>query len=290
MGWMFRRHPSLILIGTHHKAGTHWLAGIFRAIAEKHFLGLYEGPQLADLSRYDLFFQDHSDFTLNTLKNYRGLHMVRDPRDIIVSGCFYHQRAEESWMHIPRKRYEGLSYVQRINSFDTVQEQLLFEMEHIGLLTLRDMYSWNYRNKHFLEVQYENLIDDRELTEFRKVFTFLQKDNSVLAQFHIDDLLQLAHDNSLFSGKVNDGGHVRSGEASQWREHFDTKLSQRFVELFGDLLIRLGYEQDHSWAGLDKPPAGPPQCEALTIFDVLYHPQDIEYKVEVKAGRRPLEP
>ncbi len=282
---MFRRKPPLILIGTHHKAGTHWLAGIFRSIAETFSLQLLEGDQPAALQDNELFFQDHSVFDLASIGRYRGIHMIRDPRDIIVSGCFYHLRAEEEWLHIPRQRYGGLSYVEKINSFQSMQEKLLFEMEHIGVLTLNDMLSWNYKNKQFLEIKYEELINDQELTGFRRIFEFLQKGRTPLSSAPLDELLSLAHDNSLFSGKVEDGDHVRSGETSQWHRYFDQALSQRFLELFGDILIRLGYEKDHSWANQSQLPSAVPECESLSIFDVLYHPTDTEYQDEVAAGR-----
>lgn len=282
---MFPRQPPLILIGAHHKAGTHWLTGIFRHIAAQHNLQLLEGEQPDTLSGCDIFFQDHSAFKLSKLKRYRGLHMIRDPRDIIVSGCFYHQRAEEEWLHLPRRRYEGMSYVGKINSFTSQQEQLLFEMEHIGVLTLKDMLAWNYRNRNFLEIKYENLIGDLELEGFREAFKFLQKGGTALSTIPLEELVSHAHDNSLLSGKVDDGGHVRSGEASQWRDYFDDALSQRFLELFGDILIQLGYEKDHSWANFTGDAPGRLQCESLSIFDVLYHPEDVEYQKEVTAGR-----
>ncbi len=268
---MFQRERPLVVIGTHHKAGTNWLAGIFRAIAQGHLLALYEGPQLADLGRYDMFFQDHSHFTLSALRRYRGLHMVRDPRDVIVSGCFYHQRADEPWLHVPRPRFGGLSYMERLNGLATPRERLLFEMEHIGRVTLGDMSRWNYRNRRFFEVRYERLIEDRRLDEFRRVFAFLRRGGSALGRVPMDGLLELAHDHSLFSGKVARGGHIRSGAPEQWREHFDERLARRFLELFGDLLVRLGYEPDHRWAG-DlaglRVPRRPPR-ESLDIFDVL---------------------
>jgi Sulfotransferase domain len=39
----------------------------------------------------------------------------------------------------------------------------------------------------------------------------------------------------------------RSGKKAGWKAEFTPELSRRFDEVAGDLLIRLGYEQDHSW-------------------------------------------
>jgi hypothetical protein len=42
--------------------------------------------------------------------------VIRDPRDVIVSGANYHCKADEPWLHIPEKRFGGLTYHQKINS------------------------------------------------------------------------------------------------------------------------------------------------------------------------------
>jgi hypothetical protein len=39
----------------------------------------------------------------------------------------------------------------------------------------------------------------------------------------------------------------RRGKPGEWREHFDEPQKRLFKELTGDLLIRLGYEEDDSW-------------------------------------------
>jgi hypothetical protein len=39
----------------------------------------------------------------------------------------------------------------------------------------------------------------------------------------------------------------RSGKAGGWREHFSPEHKRQFLEIAGDLLIRLGYEADDKW-------------------------------------------
>ena len=39
----------------------------------------------------------------------------------------------------------------------------------------------------------------------------------------------------------------RRGKAGAWREHFSPETKALFKEVSGDLLIRLGYEEDHNW-------------------------------------------
>ena len=41
--------------------------------------------------------------------------MIRDPRDCVVSGYFYHLWTNEAWAHQPQDLFNGLSYQQHLN-------------------------------------------------------------------------------------------------------------------------------------------------------------------------------
>jgi hypothetical protein len=77
--------------------------------------------------------------------------LIRDPRDVIVSGCFYHQSAEEAWLQVPQRRLGGLSYQEKLRSYASFDDQLLFEMENPGVHTIRQMLEWGYSNPLFWE-------------------------------------------------------------------------------------------------------------------------------------------
>lgn len=237
------RLPYRIMVGTHHKTGSSWMRNLFTAIGKAHSLRCFIGEQ-KDLPRcYDIFFQDHSrfDFKYST-GAYRGLHLIRDPRDIIISGAFYHQNSKESWLHKPMPILGGQTYQEALNRRETMADKILFEMEYAGKHTLGEMLSWNYANPHFFEAKYEEFIADVDLRVFRGIFAFLGFPDT-----EMDGLLEIAYANSLFSGQVNDPSHVRSGQPQQWRDHFDEIHRRRFLELFGDALVRLGYEKDDAW-------------------------------------------
>jgi hypothetical protein len=63
----------------------------------------------------------------------------------------------------------------------------------------------------------------------------------------IPAVLAIAHRASLFSHHAKATDHVRSGQVAQWRQYFTPKHKGRFIELFGDALLQLGYEKDHDW-------------------------------------------
>ena len=113
-------------------------------------------------------------------------------------------------------------------------------MLHIGGSTIRDMLAWDYGRPAFYEAKYEDLIEDVELRRFRDIFTFLG-----YPEDQMDELLQIAFDGSLFSGRTS--AHVRSGQPRQWQSYFTKPLHRQFLEHFGDALVRLGYEQNDQW-------------------------------------------
>lgn len=231
-----------ILIGTHHKTGTVWLRSIFKKICLKYSLNFYDGIQDNLPEQFDVFLQDHSKFDVNSLgMEFFGIHLIRDPRDVIISGCFYHQKADEKWLHIPRNQFNGLTYQQKINSFKNIDDQILFEMENIGKATVLDMINWDYTNPYFLELKYEDLIVDIDMVLFNKIYSFLGFPESI-----IPNLIEISFNNSLFSKKVNNK-HIRSGKKNQWKKYFKQTHKERFIELFDDLLIQLGYEKDNNW-------------------------------------------
>jgi hypothetical protein len=233
-----------ILVGTHHKTGTVWLSAIFARICRDYRLSFFAGNQNDLPAGCRVFVQDHSKFDFDALSGpHRGLHLIRDPRDVIVSGCFYHQHSGEDWLHVRQAELGGASYAEKINSYRSLEDQILFEMEHIGAQSIREMLDWNYARPNFIEIKYEDLIEDHDLALFRRIFSFLGFPDP-----SIPELLEIARDGSLFSGNVGPSTHVRSGRSRQWPEHFTPRHRSRFIELFGDALVRLGYEPDDHWA------------------------------------------
>jgi hypothetical protein len=220
------------------------MLNIFRSICAGQGLSFYHGDQIHLPQYYDLFFQEHSKFELETLpKPYQGLHLIRDPRDVIVSAAFYHESCKkENWLLQSMKEFEGLSYQQSIANLPSLEKKLEFEMHHCSGNTIRDMLSWNYSNTNFYEAKYEDLVTDTKLIHFHNIFSFLG-----FSKDHMDKSLQIAFNNSLFSGKkIN--SHVRSGQPGQWKTCFTKKTYRLFLYLFEDALVQLGYEKNDQWS------------------------------------------
>ena len=150
-----------ILVGTHHKTGTVWMQKTFRQIAKT--LGLDFVNLLRDPPPYcgEVLFHPHSGFDDTiTAGDFRGLHLVRDPRDIAISALRYHRDLKELWLHEPRDEFGGVTYQEKLNSLSP-DEQFLFDLHGSTSDTLRQILAWRYDDPRFFEATYEQLITDQ---------------------------------------------------------------------------------------------------------------------------------
>ena len=233
----------LILVGTHHKTGTAWMLQLFEGFCTALGERLHGGPQDRLPPGTRVFFQSHSRFDFATLgRPYRGLHLIRDPRDVLISGARYHARASEPWLHERRRRFWGLTYQEAIRRRREIGDAVLFEMDHAGAHTIREMLAWDRDRPEFFEAKYEDLVEDRDLVLFRRLLLFLGYDAAVLPT-----LEAIIRERSLFGGQVSDPAHVSDGRPRQWREVFDARLRRCFRARFGDALERLGYDPGEEW-------------------------------------------
>ena len=244
------------VVATHHKTGTVWMNTTFRAICEAlgipfALIDLNTAVDPESCVAPMVFADSHSSFRhcrwMLADPRFRIFHLIRDPRDVIISGMHYHRTSKERWLFVPRAEFGGMDYQTKLNSLATDSERYLFEMANCGQKTLRRMLGWNYRRANGFECKYEDLVQDVDMSLFTRIATHLG---------FCEDELEVCRDvfwrNAMFGGKARRKGrihHIRSGEKGQWRTVFDRCLGEEFINRFGDALVKLGYEEDNSWVG-----------------------------------------
>jgi len=238
--------PELIVHCCHHRSGTVWFTRVLSTVARQYGLHFQLGEQDALKSSTEVFVQDHSQIDRSALPLYRGSHMIRDPRDMVVSGYHYHLWTEEDWARVPRAEYDGKSFQEALNEVGKKQGMIL-EMERFCREDLQDMLRWNYDDPAFLELKYEDVIAD-EASHFDALFKHYGFDKeAVEAGLEIAEYHNFQNVSGRSFGDVEEQSHLRSGRTSQWEDHFDEELKARFKELAGDAAVQLGYEEDNSW-------------------------------------------
>jgi hypothetical protein len=249
-----------IVVATHHKTGTVWMDGVFKAIAREigaEYVDFRseQGRLAQGLRRpfvlliYDSNFREHAD--LLNRDDVRLLHVIRDPRDVLISAMHYHKKSRESWLHEPIPGYDNVTYQRRLKALPTKFDQYIFEMEHSTAGTLYDLQHWQYGRANCFEARYEDLRQDAQLTHWQRISAFLGFDER---EQQISG--RCFWQNSLFGGLSRVGNkHVRSGDVEQWKRAFTKDLGYAFLLIFPDALQSLGYEANNSWVLKLRPPS-----------------------------------
>jgi hypothetical protein len=179
-------------------------------------------------------------FTTTLGKTGRATVFVfRDPRDVIISHVFYAtQMHEEHGMH--RYYTQVLKTMQeRINAAIQGVEEPGAELSSI-LEKYENYLGW-FDQTGVLCLRFEDLILDRQAA--LKRFLEYLSERGFIPQMPHDQAMAIL-EQAIVPQK---SGTFRKGRPGSWQEHFTETNKTMFKEVAGDLLIRLGYEENKNW-------------------------------------------
>lgn len=200
------------------------------------------------------------DIHWKVLPEYKGSHFIRDPRDMIVSGYYYHLWTKEKWCNDPvfdwarliahpyfsqyiesdKEKYPlNRSYKEYLNTLDK-EKGFILEMIFMSQ-NFTKMGKWNYHNPLILELKYEEIVGNKAEC-FRRIFEQYN--------FHpklIDRGVKIAKAFRLEKKIKSDTGPTRNGKHGQWYKELSPLVKSLFINAHGNLLIQLGYEKDMKW-------------------------------------------
>lgn len=250
----------LMCIATHHKGGTVWIKRVVRALSHAigvPWIGIWSDRHMNKVPETGAAFlcNWHGRFPKALWQSGESafLHVIRDPRDVLLSGCSYHQTAGEKgekFLHETRADLDGRSYQQHLNGLSSLNDKLLFEMKNKHADTLAEMRAWPYDDPHSIDLRYEDLMQDRDGTVFGAALKRLGLDAAGVAAG-----LRAFWDNSLFGGLADDAAregrlqsHISSGgRLRRWQNELPRAVGRIYADHFGKDLIALGYETDMNW-------------------------------------------
>lgn len=241
------RSRPVLVHGSHHKAGTVWVQRILKMVATHHGLRFAESPSTvhepaAPAPRPDaeivLLDRANDIASCAFTRPVRVSHMIRDPRDIVVSGYYYHLRTDEPWVRRPDARWNGASYQQHLRGLDR-HDGLMAEIELAATTTLADLAAWPALVPDAHDIRYEDAVAAEQAT-FEALFRFYGFTDAAVAR----SLDIVRHYRERRDGVVGaEDTHVRSGRPGEWRDQLDAAHLHRLRSLTGDLVTRLGYEE-----------------------------------------------
>lgn len=244
---------------SYHKCLTMYYRRVMmRAFGRPSLSGLVSAYEHA-ASKLDRFEKLREDKRAVSLNNHfvpidslggpeiRVSRFIRDPRDLLVSGYFYHRRGAEPWCNIvdpttvdwvrvngtiPSSMPRGVSfseYLQSVSLEEGMMAELEFRTRHF-----ESMARWPMDDPRVLLLRYEEIVQD-DIAAFDKIFTHYEVGPKVR---HLG-----MHFAKQFSSRRSgaSAGHMRDPRAGQWRETIPSSVLKKMEELHGEILDIHGY-------------------------------------------------
>ena len=182
---------DLLAFYGHHKCATMTLNAIIGGICKRlglRFEAVFDETGFSgDLDRYvrdrriEFLSYGNADIEfVRQLPSHRGFHIVRDPRDIVVSAYFshLHSHSTSQWRELEdhRKKLKSLS----------LQEGLAAEIE-FRKRSFDHMARWDYDQPDILEIRFEDFIRSNYDSMIR-IVSFLGLLDSDAHQFQYTNL------------------------------------------------------------------------------------------------------
>jgi hypothetical protein len=218
---------------------------------------------------------------ISPLDDFIGFHVIRDPRDILVSSYFSSLKTHSTanWPELENHRAE----LRAISK----EEGLLLEMNFIADV-FEALETWNFDDSRILEIKMEEIMQNNYIALCR-VFAhlcildehddstsslivqtrnhirlminrmFLKTHGLSLVRSHppkipVLNFLGVVHRNRFeakakgrSAGAEDQSSHFRKGVAGDWRNHFDDKLKRVFKDRYGELILTLNYAESMDW-------------------------------------------
>jgi hypothetical protein len=168
--------------------------------------------------------------------------IYRDPRDVVVSEAHY-LRDMNRWhrLHPYFRKLPTMddAIMLSITGFDPPVSSISYPS--IGARFAR-YYGWLERDD-CLSIRFEDLVSERQGELIRQIAKFYAARTD--SPFDLETTVQ-----SMSTLIAPQKSHTfRSGKKAGWQREFTPVHRERFAELAGDLLVRLGYEPNLDWAG-----------------------------------------
>jgi hypothetical protein len=250
-----------VLANSFPKSGTHLLAQVVAGLPRRVNYGLWLGSMRSsfqygertaanfkrfiagivpgEVLRAHLFYDAQYVDDLDN-KNVVHYFIYRDPRDVIVSEAHY-AREMNRWhrLHPYFARLASLedAITLSINGFDPPVPGVYFPniAERFG------RYEGWLSHERCMPIKFEDMRSEERSNVIREMARFYGE----RTQESVDvDSLALDMEARIAPEKSHT---FRSGKKGGWREKFTPEHRRRFAELTGDLLVRLGYEENDAW-------------------------------------------
>ena len=205
-----------------------------------------------------LFYNLNKDYYISSINSFapnidqfqddfRITRFIRDPRDLVVSGYFYHKRGAEPWFRyvdptdkywaaingcIPEGMPKGMSYAQYLNTIsleDGLKAEIEFRKHHF-----ESMMEWP-EDKRIKLFRYEDIMSN-QVAAFREIV-----DHYEIEGFTKKKIIYFSKRYALENRKGDK--HIRNSNSGQWKNQFTPELNDYFLSQYSDILDKYQYSK-----------------------------------------------
>ena len=164
--------------------------------------------------------------------------IYRDPRDMLVSQVFFAtDMHEEHGMH---------DYYNSLPDFGARLNVAITGIDRDGLkmVSVKQRYEGVFQwleQKNTMCIRFEELINNRDATLLKML------DEVEKTGYKIPTPREKALSVLVEAIQPKKSHTFRSGKTGGWRQHFTDEHKKLFKDVVGDLLVKLGYEENNDW-------------------------------------------
>ncbi len=164
--------------------------------------------------------------------------IYRDPRDMLVSQVFF-----ATDMHTGHGMH---AYYNSLPDFDARLKVAItgIQQDDLYMVSVRERYTGVFKwleQEHVMCIRFEDLRNKRDET----LLAMLEQVEKT--GYKIPTPREKALEILVEAIDPKKSHTFRSGKTGGWKEHFSAENKALFKEVSGDLLRRLGYEENHDW-------------------------------------------
>jgi tetratricopeptide (TPR) repeat protein len=242
--------PNLVVFFGHHKCGSRFFRfSVMKSFAETNMYDLvgyvvkdqpFHFRLCHELDLFNIDFESlrHSGPTILNLSNsgadvvekikqiecpFRGIHLLRDPRQLLVSNYFHHVDGHDialnGWV------WDELASTRTMLKSMNLEDGLFYELDHITSDVMENqILPWN-SNDSIIEFKLETFNDN-----------FHQNIRKIAEHCGFARVPDIVIDN------------IGSNQSTpSWRNVLTKKIKKAIKNRYGDWLIDSGYEKDNDW-------------------------------------------
>lgn len=256
---------KIIIVG-YPKSGNTWLTRLVAEIVQcpvKGFLYGDDDKEIAiegnlRISEFQCFKSHHqlNEISDDDLRNAKIIYIIRDPRDITLSGMNFFFRP--SIINNFKSSNKYIKYlISRLNYYYRIVYGLKSVKKDMIKAVLEGNPSVHYwcriswkehltpymQNSNVNKINYENLLNNPE-AEIIKILNYLglyRSDEEIKNAIEVQSFEHLKNKHSVSKNHYN-LKFLRSGKSEQWKDNISVKENRKFVKALKNEFLFFGYD------------------------------------------------